>query len=125
LTFPQFCCFYDSKYGEAGKKVLEIEMQHPATYPPIARLPYFSNGTEYLPMCITSFDKKYVFKLRGQREKFWRSRMFTQNDGESYYYQQIVIYYRLPIGVTFADVRGERSWREIYTHNYLNQAKYR
>ncbi|KAI9366615.1 hypothetical protein BD770DRAFT_376616 [Pilaira anomala] len=42
--------------------------------------------------------------------------MFSQNDGEAYYYQQIVIHHKLRINQTFADARGTRSWREYYTY---------
>lgn len=42
--------------------------------------------------------------------------MFSQNDGEAYYYQQIVIHHKLRINQTFEDARGTRSWREYYTY---------
>lgn len=62
-------------------------------------------------------SSKYYFKLRFKKEAFWRTFHYTQADGESYYFQQVVLNFALPTGSTFQDVCGvHRTWREFFRY---------
>jgi hypothetical protein len=70
---------------------LEFEINDP-TIAQTARRNFYKDGTVDLPVYITSM----------------------KNDEKLYSYQQIVNHYALFTGSSFADVRGDRSWWELF-----------
>ena len=83
---------------------------------PTRTCPFYRNNRESLPLYVVSRIRgvKYYFKLRLKKQAFWRTYPYSEADGESYYYQLIVINYPLPMNCTFLGACDNRTWREFF-----------
>lgn len=113
LAFPQFACFYTTGSSK-DVGIIKGLLERNAVFPMVTRP--FHHGA--LPLYIVSNVKEsiYYFKLRINKEAFWRTFHLSEADGEAYYHQQIVLHLPLPTGYTFEEYRGDRAWRDFFRH---------
>lgn len=94
LTLPQFSSFYKRGY-------FSNEQPNEDVTPP------FYNGV--LPLYIRA--GKIQFVLRVDKPSFWRTFNQSEMNGESFYYQQVVLK-KAVFGITFEELRsGFISWK--------------
>jgi hypothetical protein len=83
LTFPQFACFYTTGSSK-DVGIIKGLLERNAVFPMVTRP--FHRGA--LPLYIVSNVKEsiYYYKLRINKESFWRTFHLSEADGEAYYH---------------------------------------
>lgn len=105
LTLPQFFCFYirESQASEDTEVTAEEESVNRQFY------------NQHLPKYVRSGKTRFVLRTR-DRLAFWRT--FNQNEmnGDSFYYQQVVLK-KVIFNTTHQNVKGaHQTWKDYYEH---------